>query len=123
MNILLYIFSFLSGAVGAMGFGGGTVLIIYLSVFLSIDQINSQGINLLFFIPCALFAIIIYLKQKLIDTKKALPIIITGFIGVALGNIVLNYIDTHLLSKLFGAFLIILALKDLFFSKNKKNKN
>lgn len=113
MNIFVYIFSFLSGAVGAMGFGGGTVLIIYLSVFLSLNQLTSQGINLLFFIPCAVFAIIVYLRQNLIDRKKVFPLILTGLIGVAAGNIVLSHIETNLLTKLFGAFLIILSLKDI----------
>lgn len=117
-GILIWIFSFLSGLVGSMGFGGGTVLIIYLSVFLSLDHLKSQGINLLFFIPCALVAIIIYLRQNLIDRKKVLPLILTGLIGVALGNIVLSFIDTSLLSKFFGGFLILLALKELFFSGN-----
>ncbi len=122
-SILVWIFSFLSGLVGSMGFGGGTVLIIYLSVFLSLNQLKSQGINLLFFIPCAIIAIIVYHKQKMIDRKKVLPLILTGLIGVALGNIVLSFIDTNLLSKFFGGFLILLALKEIFFSgKSKKKK-
>lgn len=113
MNIWVYLFSFLSGIIGAMGFGGGTVLIIYLSVFLSLDQLKSQGINILFFIPCAIFAICVYLKQKLIDQKKVLPLIFSGLFGVAIGNITILLIDTKLLTKLFGGFLIFLALKDI----------
>ena len=38
----------LSGIIGAMGLGGGAVLIIYLSVFTDMPQLKSQGINLLF---------------------------------------------------------------------------
>ena len=41
----------LSGIIGAMGLGGGAVLIIYLSVFTDMPQLKSQGINLLFFYP------------------------------------------------------------------------
>ena len=47
MNIII---GLLSGAAASMGFGGGFVLIIYLTVFLNIDQITAQGVNLLFFL-------------------------------------------------------------------------
>ena len=35
----------LSGLLGAMGLGGGGILIIYLSIFTSIPQAQAQGIN------------------------------------------------------------------------------
>lgn len=102
-----------------MGLGGGTVLIIYLSVFLQMQQLKSQGINLLFFIPCAVLSIIVFSKQKLIE-KEVLPfLILFGILGVILGQVTLSFIDTSLLSKLFGIFLIALSVKEFFFSKDK----
>lgn len=121
MDIYIILFSFLAGIVGSMGFGGGTVLIIYLSVFLSLEQTKSQGINLLFFIPCAVYSIIIYSRKKLIEKDKILPLVLPGLIGVAAGYIVLNFINSALLGKLFGGFLIILAVKEFFFSRSKKD--
>lgn len=118
MNIYILIFSFLSGLVGSMGFGGGTVLLIYLSVFLSLEQTKAQGINLIFFIPCALLSILVYTKQKLIKWNIAPKMILFGLLGVALGYVALSFIKTQMLSKLFGGFLIILALKE-FFIKSK----
>lgn len=106
-----------------MGFGGGTVLIIYLSVFLKMPQLKAQGINLLFFIPCAVLSIIVFSKQKLIKKEVLAPLIIFGILGVILGQIALLFIKTTLLSKLFGGFLIILAIKEFFFSKDKAKKN
>ena len=40
-----------SGILGAMGMGGGGILMIYLTVFAGLEQSLAQGINLLFFIP------------------------------------------------------------------------
>ena len=40
-----------SAAVGAMGLGGGSVLILYLTLILNMQQVQAQGINLLFFLP------------------------------------------------------------------------
>lgn len=120
MNIYIILFSFLAGIIGSMGFGGGTVLIIYLSVFLSLEQTKSQGINLLFFIPCAVYSIIVYIRKNLIEKDKIIPVVLPGFVGVALGYTALNFIKSELLGKLFGAFLIILAIKEFFFSKSNK---
>ena len=64
MNILALLAGLLSGIIGAMGLGGGAVLIIYLSLFTETEQLTAQGINLLFFIPTALLAVIIYAIKK-----------------------------------------------------------
>lgn len=120
MNIYIIIFSFLSGLVGSMGLGSGTVLIIYLSVILSLEQTKSQGINLLFFVPIAVFSIIVYSKQKLIDKRKVLAFVPFGLLGVGLGYIVLQFIKTDLLSKMFGCFLIVLAVFQLFSDKKER---
>ncbi|MGN1417856.1 MAG: TSUP family transporter [Acutalibacteraceae bacterium] len=120
MNIYIILFSFIAGIIGSMGFGSGTVLIIYLTVFLSLEQTLAQGINLLFFIPCAVFAIIVYSKQKLIDKSKIPSLVFSGLIGIGLGYLTLYHINTSLLSKLFGIFLILLAIKEMFISKTKK---
>ena len=50
----------LSGMIGAMGLGGGGVLIIYLTLFLGMEQGIAQGVNLIFFFPCAVFALIVF---------------------------------------------------------------
>ena len=53
-----------SGVIGAMGLGGGAVLIIYLALFTDTAQLKAQGINLLFFIPIAAAAVIVYSIKK-----------------------------------------------------------
>lgn len=111
MNMLA---SFLSGLLGAMGFGGGSILIIYLTAVLSMEQVAAQGINLLFFIPCALVSVIYNLKKRLIKYKSALYIVLGALPGLAIGSLLINIIDTNLLGKLFGGFLIISGLTILF---------
>ncbi len=96
-----------------MGFGGGSVLIIFLTTFMNIEQKEAQGINLLFFIPCALYSVIKYRKENLIDKKILTPFILFGIIGVVIGYMVINFIPGNFLRKLFGAFLIIMGIKDL----------
>ena len=82
--ILDIIAGIVSGILGAMGFGGGGILILYLTMYKDMPQVVSQGINLLFFIPSAAFAVVMHIKNKLIDKKAALVYIAYGLIGVAL---------------------------------------
>lgn len=114
--------SFLSGILGSMGFGGGTILIVYLTVFLGLEQTNAQGINLVFFIPCAIYAIISYIKQGLIDKSMSIKLILSSFVGLVIGYYLLSLIEPNLLGKIFGGFLILLALKEIFFTKNDKTQ-
>ena len=60
--------------------------IIYLVVFANIPQIVAQGINLIFFIPCAVVATIIYLIKKQIQIKVILPVIAGGITGVIIAS-------------------------------------
>jgi hypothetical protein len=69
---LVILAGFLSGLIGAMGLGGGAVLIIYLAVFTKTEQLTAQGINLLFFIPVGLLAVIIYALKGQIRWKTVL---------------------------------------------------
>ncbi|MCQ2454942.1 MAG: sulfite exporter TauE/SafE family protein [Clostridia bacterium] len=122
MNILALLAGLFSGMLGSMGLGGGAVLIIYLSFFADKGQFANQGINLLFFIPIAIFACIIYAKNKQIKFKIVIPIAIGGLIGAVIGIFLADIAGAELLAKLFGGFLCILGVKEIFTVFKKKDK-
>ena len=117
MNIIA---GLLSGLLGAMGFGGGSILIIYLTNIAAVEQVAAQGINLLFFIPCALVSVLYNLRKRLIKYKSALLLIAGAIPGLALGTFLVGSIETALLRKLFGGFLVLSGLITVF--RNIKNK-
>ncbi len=119
--LILIIGGFLSGAVGSLGVGGGGVLIVFLTFFMNFTRENASVINLIFFIPIALFSVIIYVRNKQIDIKKALSLAIPGLLGSGLGVYLSGVIETSVLSKIFGGILIAISIKTLF-SKSQKNK-
>ena len=119
MNITALLAGLLSGIIGGMGMGGGAVLIIYLSLFTDTPQLKAQGINLLFFIPIGLTALIIYTLKKQIKWKTVLPLAAFGIIGAVFGIMLTKYISNDWLSKIFGGFLILMAFKEIF-TKNTK---
>lgn len=114
MLFQIFIASFLSGMLGAMGFGSGTVLIIWLTSYLSYDQLRAQGVNLMFFIPCAAVSLLILWKKGYVEFKTALPIIFGGLAGIFLSRGLLDIIPAEYLKKLFGVFVVIIAVSRLF---------
>lgn len=130
MDILFYILAGLAaGVLGGMGMGGGTVLIPIITIFFGITQQNAQGINLIAFIPMAVIAIILHAKNKLINFKVLLFLIIPGALATAGGVFLAKIIEGGLLQKIFGGFLIALAVFQAVFtffakkeSENKKTK-
>ena len=116
------IVGFLSGILASMGLGGGFVLVVYLAIFTDFLQKGAQGINLLFFIPITVIAVIIHIKNKLIDVKTALICSAFGIAAVVAGFYLAQNIDNEWLRKAFAVFIIISGLKDLF-GKKEKDKN
>ena len=122
---LLILFGFLGGILGGMGMGGGTLLIPLLTIFLNIAQKEAQAINLLAFLPMSLIALIIHCKNKLIKYKYGIPIIITGIISSVISSFFVNKTSSENLRFLFGIFLIVMGIFQIFslFIFKKKTKN
>ena len=119
--IIPIIAGFLSGLIGSMGFGGGGVLIIYLVIFANTPQIVAQGINLIFFIPCAILATIIYITKRQVKYKVILPVITGGIIGVIIASNILNFFKSEQLSNIFGIFMITVGLFSILNQVKTKN--
>ena len=114
MNILALLAGLFSGIIGAMGMGGGAVLIIYLTLFSDVEQLTAQGINLIFFIPIGITAILIYAKKGKIKWKTTLPLALGGIIGAVAGIYLTDVLGSQIISKIFGGFLILLGLIEIF---------
>ena len=104
----------ISGFVSGMGMGGGTILILCLSMFLGIEQHIAQATNLVFFIPTSIVAIIINIKQRYVDFKLAIPIAIAGVVGAIIGAICSSKTDVKMLKKYFGIFLGLIAFWEIY---------
>ena len=121
MTISALLAGLFSGLIGAMGLGGGAVLIIYLNLFQKTEQLKAQGINLLFFIPIAIFAVVIYSKQKRIKWKLTLKIAFWGIVGAAFGIWLTSILGGGITGKIFGSLLICLGVWQTF-SKSVEKK-
>lgn len=106
-----------------MGLGGGAFLIVYLTVFAGMGQLEAQGINLLFFLPIAAASIFFHAKKGLIEWKAAFPAAAAGVVGAVLSSWLVRTADPGFLPKVFGAFILLSGMSGLFFScKNEKKR-
>lgn len=124
--IYLFLAGLASGIVGGMGMGGGTLLIPILTIFLSFKQKNAQAINLLVFIPMSLFALGVHIKNKLVDFKVGIPIVISGVAFSIFGSYLATIISNNILQKIFAVFLLIVGINQgvqtIILLKNSKKK-
>ncbi len=124
---------FVSGIVSGTGMGGGTILILILSFFVGVNQHTAQATNLVFFVPTSISAILVSIKQKLIDWNIGITVAISGIVGAIIGAKISINMDVNKLKKYFGIFLAIIAIYEIYslvkwyiFDKktnNKKEKN
>lgn len=121
MNVAALFAGLLSGIIGAMGLGGGAVLVIYLAVFTDTDQLTSQGINLLFFIPIGLLAVIIYACKKKIKWKITLPAALFGLVGSLGGLAFTDMLGGKITAKIFGGLLVLLGISEIFSKSRNKS--
>lgn len=108
-----------TGVLSAFGIGGGSLLLIYLTAFAGLDQHAAQGINLLYFLPAAAAALPAHKKNGLLEGAVLLPAILAGLVAAAGACLLSNHLDTHLLRKLFGCFLLYVGLRELLHRENK----
>ena len=95
------VFGILAGIITSLGMGGGAILILFLTIFLNIDQHISQATNLIFFIPAAITSIIINSKNKKINFKISKDIIIYGILGATIGSYIAVGLPNEKLKKVF----------------------
>lgn len=123
-----FITGLISGTVSGTGMGGGTILILVLSIFLGVEQHIAQATNLVFFVPTSISAIIISIKSKLIEWKIGIVLAITGIIGAIIGANISAKIEVKSLKRYFGIFLAGIAIYEIYsmikeYKKEKYSNN
>lgn len=109
----------LCGILSGFGVGGGSLLMVWMTAVLSMEQKAAQGINLLYFLPCAVCALIFHIKNRQIVWRAVWPAAAAGSLCAIGGALLAQQLDESLLRRLFGGFLMLVGLSELLF-KGKK---
>lgn len=110
-----------AGILSAWGIGGGTLLLLCMTLFLGVAQEEAQGINLLFFLPAAGASLLLHRKNGYLDSEVLRAAIPFGVPAAAIGALAASVVDLALLRKPFGVFLLYAGIT-LLFRKEKRER-
>jgi len=116
--IWLIVVGLVCGVVTGMGIGGGTLLIPALTMFFGVNQLTAQSINLMYYIPTGSVALFIHIKNKNIEKKGLWILIIFGVAFAVLASLLASKIEEDILRRVFGGFLLIMGINELFIKNN-----
>ena len=120
LNFLIAVLAGLvCGVLSGFGIGGGSLLMVWMTAVLAMEQKAAQGINLLYFLPTAVCALIFHAKHRQICWKAVVPAAIVGSVTAALAALLSANLEMSLLRKLFGGFLILVGLSEVFLKTRK----
>jgi len=103
-----------TGVLSGMGVGGGSLLMLYLTLFSDVAQRTAQGINLLYFLPTAGSALVGHVKNKLIETGAFFWSVGFGVVSCVLSAWLAGKLPIDWLKRGFGVFLLIVGTMELF---------
>ena len=104
----------------AWGVGGGTLLLLVMTLFLDVDQRTAQGINLLFFLPTAASALVCHARGGYLDKptlKSAVPLAVAAALA---GAWIATNLDVAVLRKPFGVYLLLSGVSLLWPQRRTK---
>ena len=110
----------LLGFLAGLGVGGGSLLILWLTLALGMDQPTARAINLMFFICAAVSVSVFRWKQGTLQIKAILPAVLAGCVAAGLFSWLGTRLDTELAKKLFGVLLLLTGLRELFYRPRKE---
>ncbi len=109
------VLGFLSG----LGVGGGSLLILWLTMIVGMETGTARVMNLMFFLTAAGAVSLLRWRKGTLEIKPLIPAILAGCAFAALFSWLRGYLQVELMRKLFGGLLLITGLRELFYRPRK----
>lgn len=119
--MLVWLIGLVSGIIGGMGIGGGSVLVPGLVFLLGTEQHVAQGVTLVTFLPMAAVALFIHYRAGNLKLRPAWPLIVGSVVSAFIGARLAAVISGPMLKKIFALFLFGVGLYE-FWSGMKKGE-
>lgn len=108
------------GFLAGLGVGGGSLLVMWLTLIVGIDHPQARIINLMFFIPAAIISSLFRWRQGALDFKKVVPAIIAGCLAAAAFSWLARHLELEIIKKIFGGLLLFAGVRELFYKQKRK---
>ena len=103
------------GYLAGLGVGGGSLLILWLTLVLHTPGQEARFMNLMFFITAAGAVSIFRWKQGCVQLNKILPAILAGSLAAGIFSLLGQQMDAGFLKKLFGILLLFTGVRELLY--------
>lgn len=121
--MILYIASGLAaGIISGMGIGGGILLIPVLLFWGGLGQKEAQMVNLIYFLPTAVMALVVHVRAQRIAKQIWKPILLGGLLGAGAGSLLAIWMRADWLRWIYGIFLILMGLSEVRKGRKTKKK-
>ncbi len=111
-----------TGALSSWGVGGGTLLLVCMTLFLGVGHREAQAINLLFFLPTAGISLLFHRKNGYLDQETWKEAALPGTAAALAGAVLSMAVDVSLLRKPFGLFLLYGGASMLFSGIRRRDR-
>ena len=108
-----------TGLLSGWGIGGGTLLMLYMVLIRGIPQQAAQGINLLYFLPCAGGALWGHIRDRRVAWRAAGFSLLGGLVTSAVFAFLAQHVEGAWLRRLFGVLLLLVGGLEVFHKKPK----
>jgi uncharacterized membrane protein YfcA len=99
---------------GALGVGGGAVIVPGMVLFLGVDQAVAQGTSLFVILPTAISGVQSHFRRKNLDVQPTIWIGLVGAIAAAGGAYLAVRVDPVRLRQVFAVYLLLIGLQSIY---------
>lgn len=118
VTLIVLLIGLVAGFAGGMfGLGGGAIMVPALVLILHVEQKLATGTSIAAqILPIGLLAAVVYYRQGNINIKWGLLLALGLIIGNLFGAMLANqtFITNEMMKKMYGIFLILIAIRYLF---------
>lgn len=114
--LMLIVAGLLAGIIsGTLGVGGGILIVPALVFILGFSQHEAQGTSLAFMLPpIGILAAMNYSKLGYVNWKYAIILSVVFVAGAYLGSLISVNLPDKVLKKVFGFFMLVVAVRMIF---------
>ena len=104
----------LLGALSGLGIGGGSLMLLWLTLGAGLSPDTARQINLLYYIPTALIATALRRSRSLAPGSVLWTAALCGIMGTILGSFLGTLADEALLRKAMGGLFLLTGIREFF---------
>ncbi|MBQ8510862.1 MAG: sulfite exporter TauE/SafE family protein [Clostridia bacterium] len=101
-----FIVGFFVAVLSGLGIGGGGLLVIWQVLVRGVEQLEAQGVNLVYFLFSSGAAMLVHMTKRRLPWRLIGALVLVGAIGALAGSALARAADPGVVRKCFGWLLV-----------------